>query len=60
MEKLELAKKLTQPPKTETAEEITEYNKNFPKGLAIFNQLCLSTRLSNDEKLKTVVEFLRC
>ena len=60
MEKLELAIKLTQPPKTETPDELTEYNKNFPKGLAIFNRLCLGDDLTTDEKLKVIVKFLQC
>nr|QBK86504.1 MAG: uncharacterized protein LCMAC102_02990 [Marseillevirus LCMAC102] len=47
--KIEIAKKLIQNPS----------NENFSKGLTIFNQLCLSTSLPPDDKLKTIIVFIK-
>ncbi len=55
--KIKIAKKLTQKPSNE--EEVGQYNENFSKGLTIFNQLCMSTSLPPDDKLETMIAFIK-
>ncbi len=55
--KLELAEKLTKPPKNK--EEYDHYNENLSKGLILYKKLCTSQTLTVNDKIRVIVSFIK-